>query len=566
MESVRTVQSANAATIAGTASDAQADMDEMTDPIVASKFIRQGAWEVEAHWAEVLPGPNAPAWSRLYGDARAQKVKHNPKRTVWRIGLGERVVYVKEFHERSIGERLAQIIRGSRAAVEFRRSIAAIQRGIPCVRHVGWASFGRRSLLVSEAIPDAESLADVWIRAVATTNPSVRRRRIKGIIACLANLLAKSHARGFVHGDEHPTNFLVQVYADDTCRAFYGDLQTSRVTARLGDAAKVRSLAQLHQWFRLRSSRSQRWRFLRNYSRNTTGDDRQAKACARRLTVPIMAETRRQAEALWSKRDRRITSTNTYFASIRPERDVKATVTLRYRSRDLYPSPSQSDRTLSDWKDLFPQNRPPGHYDRSWEWPSVETKFVQTERIYGHRSIVAKLGGGSRLRCAFVLGHRLRNRDLPCRWPIQLVEQSLGWFGYESRLWRDDQPRTVDWISFLSGDSAAKTRHRVCAQAGRLLRRMLETGAVPLRPTETMFGVDPLRETIIIDDPIGIRMRKRTTDSDRSVVFVEVYRLVLKHRCYRKSDAARFLRSGWPMTWKTVWRSLQRDLMDRSSK
>ncbi|MCH7884668.1 MAG: hypothetical protein IIC01_05395, partial [Planctomycetes bacterium] len=233
--------------------------------------VRQGSadWSVRASWRDLLFGPNAPDWFSLEGAPDARCVKSGFGRSVWCVRLGDRVLFAKVFDKTARLGAVRRWLTGSAAEMEFRKALAAEQRGVPVVQMVG---VGRqtasplRTVLLSEELSGALSLPEAWICNIGKLKGVERRRAVARWMEPVAKLYALAHARGFVHLDGHPHNIL-------TCTGCLGELEAVFVDLRLACLTRApaprhrvfRSLGQLDHFFKRLATRSERVRFLRRY-------------------------------------------------------------------------------------------------------------------------------------------------------------------------------------------------------------------------------------------------------------------------------------------------------------
>lgn len=460
-------------------------------------------WTVAPEWRQTITGPDAPDWSGLASDARATLVKSNPNRLVWRVVIGDKTIYVKEFRCTSLSATIRHLWRGSEASIEWRAGRAAAERSVRCVRFVACGGGRKRSFLISESLEGAVPLSESWLTKCHMDDTSERRRRIEALLDSVASLLAQAHTAGFLHGDDHPRNILIVDANDGAPTAFYTDVARATCTNAVTRKQAIRSLAQLRQWFRRRTTRAQRLRFLRTYGRSRSD----GQYVMRQWAPAILAESAKQARRLWAKRDARITTTNRYFANLRLDDGSRAAVTLTFRQRDLFPTPTIPDQTIEQWRDTL--------HDTS----SLDGFSVRHMRPNGIIERLRWLLFGSPLKRVFVAGHRLRNRDLPCRWAMAYVERSA--YG---TLLCDAQPVTEDLATFMSrSDMDSRERRLVCSSLANLVSLMCEAGVSIPRVSARTFGVERATCRVIIDDPSGAVIDAGRASRDRLAMTHSVY-------------------------------------------
>ncbi len=486
----------------------------------------------------VLVGPDAPDWLRLDREAGAELVKSNPARRVWRVTVGRRAFYAKEFLKpRPIG-RLVRFFRRDPASTEWRAGRAVASRGVACPPLVAVGRGRGRGFVVSEALDGARVLSDAWL---------VEDRR--ALIAAVAGLVGGAHANGVVHGDDHPRNVLVVCAAGGGVSAVYTDLYSVKMLALVADERAVQALSQLHQWFRLRASGWERLRFLRAYCLERTGGVREAaRAMVRRLAPAVAAESRRQAFRLWAKRDRRILRTNAYFAEFRLEGDARAHVALPSRRAGVFPEFAVSRRSPAEWGEALENVVRSGATresmccegdDSDGGWGRVRvTRFAHGD-------------GTLRGRESFLLGHFLRNRDLPVRWPVACVVGSE-----TSLLIESDLERTESLLGVLR--AAPVVRRQACAALARTVWCMAEQATSIVINLEDSFAFHRGRGAWIIGacDGVGFAGDTLTPDRLRAESALSLCVALVGAGVFRKTDGVRFLKGLEGVRWKTAWRSM----------
>ncbi|NOS99893.1 MAG: hypothetical protein HOP29_04640 [Phycisphaerales bacterium] len=531
-------------------------------------------WTVDPEWSAQFARVDSPDWTALTDDSRATLVKSNPVRRVWRVELrsantdspdvshtmghgatpsfraatvrerssdvgtihrltgGDRAVYVKEWLDASIRQTIRDRFRGPPARIEWRAGRWAVERGVPAVRHVAYGVGRGRSYLISPAIDGAARLADVW-----PANGSLRSgsdgRRADALIDAAARLLAVAHRNGFVHGDDHPRNILVVEHDRDHLECLYADLYAARGTDRTSDQRAAGALAQLNQWFRTRTAGTQRLRFLRAYCRlRCDGDDSAARALVRRLQPPVTCESHRQAARLWAKRDGRIWRTNAYFARVVVNAETTAQVVLSFRNPDRFPQPSIENRTVGEWRDELRA--------------AVEGGRPGPHIVCGHGF---ERDGSRSIRRRFENAHRLRHRDLPCRWAVALVHGP----GNRDMVWMDALPSATPLVSFLR-DSLVSASDRALAAVGvaRLIRRMSDRGVRINHWTGETFGVVAPGCRVLIECPEHLAIVRRRPERDliRNVRIVGDW---FRDECaLGDSEILEFVRTFAPRDWSAI--------------
>lgn len=487
-------------------------------------------WTFDDGGESIIAGPRSPDWAHLETHNAATLIKSDPHRRVWRLVIDRQELYIKEFIHTSLRDRLRRLIRGPQAKLEWNTARIAADLGVRTVRFVAYGVAGNRSFLVSDALVGAIPLAEAWID---TGN------RRDTLTRATALLMADAHNRGFIHADAHPRNILVVPGQEGQFTAYFADVYAARCPTRVTDADAAQNIAQLRQWFRTRATRSQRLRFLKTYClRRSEDQSESARALTRRLAPQIVANTNEQAEKLWARRDRRILADNKYFTRILAGHQAIAHVTLRPSRPDIFPTPSTPTRTACQWRELLNQD----------ETPEDVTILATTLQA-------APRSRRLPMRLAFEMGHRLRNRDLPCRRPIAVVERRVPPAQTRSELWCDALPHTQGLFA-LARDSQTTLalRRTLCRALANLIALMADRGAAVETASSKTFGFDATTGILLIENPTDVLLRPRDVQRDRVTTLRALGKLFTQPGQLHRTDAVRLLKHLAPANWKQLWR------------
>lgn len=328
------------------------------EPAIHLRCGRAG-WQVRADWRDRLFGPGAPDWFDLEGDPRATRVKSGDRRKTWRVPLGRWTVFAKVFDERGWLDRLKRWTLGDPAMREWRALRRAEALGVAVVRCLaaGRRGGGRpRSVVVSEGLKGAASLAEVWEQSVANGPAEERRSSASATIEAVARLLSSAHERGFLHGDDHPNNILVGSDPPLGLDARYIDVHSARIgRGPISVRRTLDSLAQLDQYFQRRATRGQRLGFLRSYlgRRPSMRGSTDARSFERKLLSGVSQAAASHAGRLARHRDRRLRRKGKYFTRLTLDGGWRVTVTLRLERRHVFPEPFVPDQTEDEWRAIL---------------------------------------------------------------------------------------------------------------------------------------------------------------------------------------------------------------------
>src|SRR5476651_961279 len=129
-------------------------------------------------------GLRLPEWLRS-GEARV--VKQGPHRIVYRVELPGLCFYVKHNFIHDQRAWLRQLVRPSKARIEFDRVVAALDRGIPTISPLALAeqetqAGSGESILITQSLEDCIPL-HFFLAAVLPTFPEPRAARLRQHLA-----------------------------------------------------------------------------------------------------------------------------------------------------------------------------------------------------------------------------------------------------------------------------------------------------------------------------------------------------------------------------------------------
>lgn len=256
---------------------------------------------------------------------QARVVKLGLHRIVYRVELPGLCFYVKHnfIHDQRAWFR--QLVRQSKARMEYDRVVAAAERGIPTITPLAIAEQETQvgsgeSILITESLEDCLPL-HFFLAAVLPTFAEPRQSRLRQRLAIeLGRLVAKVHEAGILHHDLHAGNMLVRVVGVDQVELFVIDLLAVKMGPPLDWEQSRENLVMINCWFTLRVHRADRLRFWKAYfeARKLGAwqrDRHGAKLYAKELH-DIEEQSWQRNLRFWQRRDKRCLHNCRYYRKI----------------------------------------------------------------------------------------------------------------------------------------------------------------------------------------------------------------------------------------------------------
>ncbi|UCD28154.1 MAG: hypothetical protein JSV03_13830, partial [Planctomycetota bacterium] len=319
------------------------------------RSMGMGKWRIRESWLPVFEGRDCPDWLHLDRDNRARLVKDNHGRQVWRVTVGDRLVYVKISQPTHRWAWFRRLFFGSNSAYESRVADYAAACQIDTVWPVAAADVkiaGQRpiSILITAGLPRASTLIEFW-SSLHLKRKETREIKNK-VIETAARLMAQAHQSGFVHLDLHAGNVLIEPLDNGSYRVLFVDLHNVRIGKSVSSRDVARNLAQFGQWFRVRGMLTDRIRFFNRYLywRDILGEDGGLNCSRDELLRLIKRFAVTHANDLYIKRDRRVMRTGRYFAKLDLDNGWRAHVFLQCKHKMLGSRASEMVFTKQQWR------------------------------------------------------------------------------------------------------------------------------------------------------------------------------------------------------------------------
>ena len=283
-----------------------------------------GRWWLAPEHRQALLGPRGLRLDEWLETGQARIVKKGPHRIVYRVELPDLHFYVKRNLETDRLCWIRQLIRSSKARMEYVRARGVAERGLPTYLPLALGeqnpqSGAWESIFISRSLEQTQELHVFALNRLARM-PAPRQARLRQRLAIeLGKLVARMHSAGIRHNDLHPANILVRLEDDDRLTLFLIDLNSVRLGAPLSWRQSRQNLVILNRWFVLRASRSDRYRFWKAYRRQRQESTGPALLDSRHgLERADEVETHTLASNLkfWRRRDKRCLKNNRYYRRI----------------------------------------------------------------------------------------------------------------------------------------------------------------------------------------------------------------------------------------------------------
>jgi serine/threonine protein kinase len=550
-------------------------------------------WWSRDGWAQVLLGPDGLRLEEWRASGRLATVKSGPHRIVYRAELPEGTIFIKHFRVPDLRATLRQWVRRGKGRNEGRRSAHLAEIGVPTIRPVALGEKRKRKFLfenylVTLAIPAATPL-DEFVERHLSGWPEPARSRVRQQLALkLAVMTARLHNAGLLHFDFHPGNILVRFPAGDEPELVMIDLDALRKTRRVTWKVTLQNLALLDHFFWLRSSRTDRYRFLKTYLRSRSGPPPEPRRLARR----IEGATRLWAERLWSRWGRRCRSSNKYF-EVFPGHPCWCVASRDLDSGDVFALIADPDSPLHHGgTKILKDSRTTTVAETTMTVRGLPTPviFKRFNRKKWLDPLLA-LFRPTRAWRSWQAGQHLASRGIPTPQNLAFIARSrpfrdafLFWcLPHETYLVTVKEVSSVSLTKYVSGNlarfPAAAQRARFRALIGSLaqLIRSLHERSLSHRDLKASnILVTPTTDGQIgrlsLIDLVGVNLSHPFPQSRRIQNLARLCLSLSTTAKFTRTDALRFLRVYLPWglsplsDWKAIWRSIDRAMGTKRSR
>lgn len=572
-------------------------------------------WEVQPAWLGADPdrtraqlfGPEGLRLTEWLASGAARAIKHNNSRTVYHVVLPGLDFYLKHYRVADRRARLREMVRPSKARMEYERILGVAARGVPTLVPLGLGETcaegpRRASYLATRTIASAQPLHLFLETTFLEQAPRTRSRFRQRLAVALGQLLARMHQAGITHHDLHPGNLLLQLGPDGTPGLYLIDLHDVHLGAPLDWPTRRANLVLLNRWFSLRAERADRLRFWHAYeAERGVGPSR---ACGRRASLPREVVHHRAREVVrdlerrtlasnlrfWRGLDGRCLGDNRYFRRLATDALVGHAVT-DLDPAALAPLLEDPDAPFAR-KDVIVHKDSPNSSVVEFDLtgPDGPRRVIYKRFAVANWTdpLIALLRPTPALR-SYVLGHAFRQRCLPTPRPLAVWHRVRYGLRQEGYLLTEKVPEAVDLLGHVERLAALPAGERLRALRGfldeiarlvsRLHRRHLShrdlKAANLLVSPQAWFvssrglvsrAVPPLSSHLTghvwFIDLVGARRYPRLRRSRRLQNLARLHASFHNHPALTRTDKLRFLRAylhcglcgrfGWKRWWRQV--------------
>ena len=351
----------------------------LTSQSTVSLKVSPFRWYCLSGYHTRLFGPDHPTWSDLDHDDRAQLVKENPVRRVYRISLNELEVYAKVYQPAGVRGLLKRIFRPVPSQVEFHHLQIAHTRQVPVVKPIAWGrsikTGNQQAILLTESLGRTKSLEEMlW------SEEPVDPEELAAGLQSAAQLLGRMHCAGILHGDLHPGNILLIPQIENSgdkeqdkekereeqeefpptktnFPAYITDLQNARFEQRGGHASaepfhprRICNTAILFAALRHTLRAEQLDRFVLEYLETMQPNRNWPEDQAAKYRNLVNRRSDEHDERIWAGRDRRALRDSRYAKKLRLNRDWEAMVHLQLKRPLKFSPASRHQFTVEQWR------------------------------------------------------------------------------------------------------------------------------------------------------------------------------------------------------------------------
>jgi hypothetical protein len=205
-----------------------------------------------------------------------------------RFDGADRLIYFKQYLNRSAWDFIKHIFRASRARRAFEAALVLAERGFqtPIIIATGefrYAFIGAENFLVTLGIEHAKPIYQfIASKQAELTKEQLRRER--DLIRTFGRTVGKMHAAGIFHGDLRLGNVLAK-QDNNGWRFFFLDNERTREFRRLPARLRLKNLVQVNMFCSNAITKIDRMRFFKSYLKENPDIRNNYKNLAKKVTA-----------------------------------------------------------------------------------------------------------------------------------------------------------------------------------------------------------------------------------------------------------------------------------------
>ena len=515
----------------------------------------------------------------------ATVVKQGPHRVVYRVELPHLTFYVKHNKVGDTRTWLRQLIRPSKARMEYRKAVAVAARGVATVEPLALAERADglgsgESYFITRSLDETTQLNDFLEQELPTYSEPLRTKIRQTLPNTLGRFIAQLHNAGILHNDLHCGNILIRPQEDHPPTLFLIDLQSVQLLSPLNWTRSRKNLVILNRWLMVRAGRTDRLRFWKAYfaSRQLFAGSRD-RDLFRHLARQLETLTERSNKYFWLRREQRCRERNRHFR-VQREGNLHGRAVVELDPTVLDTLIRQPETPFRTGEARMLKN---SRSSAVLEMQAVVNGEVRPV-IYKRFSVVKwhspwmslfRLSHPSR---SWLLGHSLLERGILTPRPLALVQRIRTGIHREGYILMEKVENAVDlkerFELLCKEDANSRRRHLRLwiSKLARMIGTMHDRGlshrdlkAANLlinHPDGEVHSESHEAERIWIIDMVGVSRMKHVDEETRVKNVTRLHASFCKDNRLTRTDKLRFLRAylRWGLTGKDTWKSWWRQI------
>jgi tRNA A-37 threonylcarbamoyl transferase component Bud32 len=276
-------------------------------------------WWVNPDWSGQLLDADGLRLEEWQAQGNVEIVKQSESRTVYRVGLPERSIYIKHYPASTMKARAKLWVRPAKALTEWQRTMQLHERAVPTTTPVAVGQHSEQgSYIITEEIPQAKSLLEYVEEHWSNWQEQGDQRATRQLMIEAAQFLARMLQHGIRHNDLHAGNILIHTNDHGAREWYLIDPYAVQTQPPCDHIALRQSLTLLsHSFWHLFTPRQQleAWVLFHRYSGYHFCREEE-----RKLLSELQRDLRSKLYSHWNQRAKRNTKANRDFYELRVRR------------------------------------------------------------------------------------------------------------------------------------------------------------------------------------------------------------------------------------------------------